>query len=411
MTCAQANATQAGCKEGNRMTQWDVVVIGAGAAGLMCAGVAAARGRRVLVIDKARKPGEKIRISGGGRCNFTNLHSSPKHFLSDNPHFCISALARFTPQHFIHMVEAAGIAYHEKTLGQLFCDGSSQQIIDLLLQRCDPTLVTLRMEETLLAIQPQESDGFLVQTSAAQVQAANVVLASGGPSIPKMGATGVAYDVAKSLDIPVINPRPALVPFILDEAWMTRLKPLAGVSLEVEAQVGKIRFREGMLVTHKGLSGPAMLQISSYWEDGQPITLNLAPDRDVLTALKAAKISHPKQDITTCVSQWLPKRWAAVWIEWLGVKGNLAEQSHAALERLAQQVQAWQVIPSGTEGYRTAEVTRGGVDTRALSSQTMEVLAYPGLYVIGEAVDVTGHLGGHNFQWAWASGHAAGMAV
>lgn len=371
----------------------------------MCAATAAASGKRVLVLDHAKKPAEKIRISGGGRCNFTNTRCSPAHFLSANPHFCKSALARYTPQHFIALVEKHGIAYHEKTLGQLFCDGSSQQIIDMLLAECAAASVDILLDTTITRIEA----GYHLHTSQDNFTTPSLVIASGGLSIPKMGATSLGYDIAKQFNIPLTPTRAGLVPFTMDDGWLSRYKPLAGVAIpDVIVSCNKQTFREAMLITHRGLSGPVMLQISSYWQEGTTIHINMLPEADMLSLLKSARSHNPKQDIHTILSQHLPKRLAQSILDEQAISGRIADLSNASLEALTSHIHHWSLIPHDTEGYRTAEVTLGGVDTAALSSQTMECKAQSGLYFIGEIVDVTGHLGGHNFQWAWASGHAAG---
>lgn len=392
------------------MGDFDVIIIGAGAAGLMCALTAGARGRRVLLLDHAKAAGEKIRISGGGRCNFTNIHASPRDFLSRNPRFCVSALSRYTPRDFIALVERHGIAYHEKTLGQLFCDGSSRQIIDMLLQECDDAGVTLRLSTTVSRVEKGE-EGYRLSTSAGDFSAASLVVATGGLSIPKMGATGFGYDLARQFGVSVLPTRAGLVPFTLDELMLERFRSLSGIAADSIAAYGKISFRESLLFTHRGLSGPSILQISSYWHEGEAVVLDLLPGQDAFLLLKEAKVAHPKQEALTLVGQWLPKRLAERMCDEAGVQGRLADLSHAKLQQLADHLNRWRVIPAGTEGYRTAEVTLGGVDTTALSSQTMESRDVPGLYFIGEVVDVTGHLGGFNFQWAWASGHAAGQVA
>ena len=393
------------------MTDYDVVIVGGGAAGLMCAAQAGKRGRRVLVIEKSKSVGEKIRISGGGRCNFTNLHAAPANYLSENAHFCVSALRRYTQQDFIALVEAYSIAYHEKTLGQLFCDGSSKQIIQMLLDECAAGEVDIRTQAEVEKV-AQQGVGFTVTLGdGKKITTASLVIATGGPSIPKMGATGWGYAIARQFGLKVIEPRAALVPFTLDETQMERLRPLAGIAVDGEAACGKTQFREGILFTHRGLSGPAILQISSYWREGEPVTLNLLPDHDLASYLQTQRTHNPKQEAATALAALLPKKLAAFLCEAAGVQGRLADCSNAALQKLADQVQRWAIIPSGTEGYRTAEVTLGGVDTAALSSKTMEAKAIPGLYFIGEVVDVTGWLGGFNFQWAWASGHACGQYV
>ncbi|WP_407950834.1 NAD(P)/FAD-dependent oxidoreductase [Parvibaculum sp.] len=389
---------------------YDAIILGAGGAGLFCALTAGRRGRRVLVIDHAKKPAEKIRISGGGRCNFTNIHTSGKNFLSDNPRFCLSALAGFTPKDFIAMVEAHGIAWHEKTLGQLFCDGSSQQIIDMLLDECGKAGVTIALETEVKSVSKNER-GFTLETSRGRFEAASLVVATGGKSIPKMGATGFGYDLAKQFGLAVIPPRPALVPFTFGPELRGQLEGLSGVSVEATVACGKTRFAEALLFTHRGLSGPAILQISSYWREGDEIVVNLCPAHDVFAELRAARAAQPKQDVATALSRFLPKSLAARWCDMAGVEGRLADLSDKRLRALADSVNGWHVKPQGTEGFRTAEVTAGGVDTRGLSSKTMEARDHPGLYFIGEVLDVTGHLGGFNFQWAWASGFAAGNAL
>lgn len=389
--------------------QFDVVVLGAGAAGMMCAIEAGKRGRRVLVLDHAKAAGEKIRISGGGRCNFTNLHTAPDRFLSQNPRFCISALRRYRPQDFIGLVDAAGIAWHEKTLGQLFCDGSAQQIIDLLLDHMRRAGVQLRLGATVDAVRPAPAGGFSVMAGGASIPCEAVVVATGGKSIPKMGATGLGYELARQFGVPVVETRPALVPLTFEAGLLERTAPLAGVSTPARVQAGKAAFGEALLFTHRGLSGPVILQASSYWREGQAITLDLAPGADLAAELKAEKHAHGRQSPVNVLSRHVPRRLA----QWLaeGVAGNLADLPDARLKALGAAVNQWTVKPVGSEGYRTAEVTLGGVDTKALSSRTMAAEAIPGLYFIGEVVDVTGWLGGYNFQWAWASGWCAGQAV
>jgi predicted Rossmann fold flavoprotein len=390
--------------------KWDVVVIGAGAAGMMCAAVAGRRGRRVLVLEAAKAPGEKIRISGGGRCNFTNLHAGPKNFLSANPHFAKSALARFTPQDFVAMVDDHRIAWHEKTLGQLFCDDSAKDIIRMLMEEMRDAGVTLKLKTTISAVAPL-SGGFQVTTDAGSVEAASLVIATGGKSIPKMGATGFAYRVAEQFGLSLVETRPGLVPLTLDPALLERLAPLAGISVPAEIRCGKTGFREALLFTHRGLSGPAILQISSYWREGEEITLVVEPDIDVLGRLKAARQANGRSAAQTALAEFLPKRLAQHIAESEGFVGNLADQPDKQLQRLACAVQAWNIKPAGSEGYRTAEVTLGGIDTKGLDSKTMQAKTVPGLFFIGECVDVTGWLGGYNFQWAWASGYVAGEAA
>ncbi len=386
----------------------DVLVIGAGAAGLMCAIEAGRRGRRVIVIDHADKPAEKIRISGGGRCNFTNLHATPKQFLSTNPHFCVSALKRFTQHDFIARVDARGIAWHEKTLGQLFCDGSAKDIIAMLLDDLRDAGGELRLGVEPGAIR-RTADGFEVETSGGTVTCAALVMATGGKSIPKMGATGYAYTIAKQFGLDVIEPRPALVPFTFHEAKLAPVAELAGVSVEARVSCGKISFDEGMLFTHRGLSGPSILQISSYWREGDDVVIDLARGRDVFEDLKRDRRERPKQQLDNALAGIVPKRLAEQIAARTHGASRLADLSDAKLRAVADEVNAWRVTPDGTEGWRTAEVTLGGVDTDGLSSRTMEATA--GLYFIGECVDVTGWLGGYNFQWAWSSGWAAGQVA
>ena len=378
---------------------FDVIVAGAGAAGLMCAIRAGQRGRRVLVLDHADKVGKKILISGGGRCNFTNLLSRPEAFLSGNPHFCKSALARYTQHDFIALVDKHRIAWHEKTLGQLFCDGSARQIVAMLLAEGEAAHVDVRSAHRITGV--EKADRFTVNTDHGAFTAASLVLATGGLSIPKMGATGFAHDVARRFGLALTETRPALVPFTLE------VPELSGVSLEVVARLGRIGFREAMLFTHRGLSGPAILQISSYWRAGQEISVDLLPDTDAAPFLKERKRTRPKALLRTVLAERLPQRLAQS-LEPDGAMANLRDRD---LETLAARLKAWKVVPSGTEGYAKAEVTVGGVATAGLSSRTMEANTVPGLYVIGEAVDVTGWLGGYNFQWAWSSGWVAGEAV
>ena len=389
----------------------DVVIIGAGAAGMMCAIEAGKRGRRVLVIDHARAPGEKIRISGGGRCNFTNIHASPRNFLSGNPHFCKSALARYRPQDFVALVERHGIDWHEKTLGQLFCDHSAKDIIRMLMAEMRAAGVQLRLETSIGEVE-RTASGFRVTTSAGAVDAASMVVASGGKSIPKMGATGLAYRIAEQFGLPVVETRPALVPLTLDQAQLTKLGVLAGVAADAEARFGTAAFREAVLITHRGLSGPAILQISSYWREGEEIVLRLMPDIDIASILKGMRRTNGRQAVQTALADILPRRLAQFFSDEAKLTGRmLADLSDKAIDALSSSIQAWAVKPAGSEGYRTAEVTLGGVDTRALDSRTMQANEIPGLYFVGECVDVTGWLGGYNFQWAWASGFVAGQDV
>ena len=392
------------------MDRFDVVVIGAGAAGMMCAIEAGKRGRSVLVLDHAAKAGEKIRISGGGRCNFTNIHTRPQAFLSKNPSFCISALRRYTPQDFIALVEAHGIAWHEKTLGQLFCDGSARQVVDMLLGLMKNHGVALGLGAPVSGVEKTD-DGFTLSAGGRAVACNALVVATGGKSIPKMGATGFAYDLAERFGVPVVPTRPALVPLTFEVGMLERLAPLAGVAVDVRVASGKTRFDEAMLFTHRGLSGPAILQISSYWREGGEIEVDMAPGVDVFAELRRARSERPRQAVHTVLGDWLPKRLAQLIAETEGASGNIADASDKKLRAIASAVNAWRVKPVGTEGYRTAEVTLGGIDTDALDSRTLMVKAVPGLHFIGEAVDVTGWLGGYNFQWAWSSGWAAGQVA
>ena len=394
----------------NPHLRYDVIILGAGAAGLMCAGVAGQRGRSVLLLEQSRHPAEKIRISGGGRCNFTNLHASPANFLSDNPRFCNSALSSYTQRDFIALVEAYGVAWHEKTRGQLFCDGSSQQIIDMLLEESRKARVQLRLGVRISAISGGE-DGFVVVSDQDEFRCRSLVVATGGPSIPKMGSSGFGYKIAEQFGLKIVPPRAALVPLTFDAALLAQFKDLSGVSVDAVASCGKTRFDEALLFTHRGLSGPAILQISSYWREGQDIVIDLAPQVDVLAGLKELRRDHPRQEMATALAGFVPKRLARTIAELTGGPERIADFSDVHLAKVAAAVQHWRVRPNGTEGYRTAEVTLGGVDTSGLSSKTFEARSVPGLYFIGEVVDVTGHLGGFNFQWAWSSGYAAGLHV
>ncbi|RWX12665.1 NAD(P)/FAD-dependent oxidoreductase [Rhizobium hidalgonense] len=385
----------------------DVIVIGAGAAGMMAAIRAGNRGRSVVVLDHAKAPGEKIRISGGGRCNFTNIHAGPKNFLSANPHFCKSALARFTPADFIAMVDRHGIAWHEKTLGQLFCDDSAKDVIRMLLTEMRGAGAQLYLGTEVSGVEKVEA-GFRVSTGEGAFEASSLIIATGGKSIPKMGATGFAYRLAEQFGLPVLETRPGLVPLTLDPGLLEAVAPLAGISAPAEIRHGRTAFREALLFTHRGLSGPAILQISSYWREGDEIVLSIEPDIDIAAHLKAAKQRNGRQSPQTALGDILPKRLAQFLVEREKIAGNMADLADRVLLRLAAAAQTFAVKPSGSEGYRTAEVTLGGIDTAALDSRSMEAKAVPGLYFIGECVDVTGWLGGYNFQWAWASGFAAG---
>lgn len=390
--------------------QYDTIIIGAGAAGLMCAATAGYRGRKVLVVDHANKPGKKILMSGGGRCNFTNLNSTPANFLSANPRFCISALKRYTPHQFVELVERHGVEYEEKAPGQLFGRHSSKAILDVLLTECDWAGVTLRMETAVTAIRPL-AQGFELNTTAGRLFASALVIATGGLSIPTMGATGFGYQVAEQFGLNLLPTRAGLVPFTLHPELKDRLSELAGISCPVEVTCRKTSFREPMLVTHRGLSGPAMLQISSFWQPGDALSINLLPDHQLPDELIRQRREQPGATLSRFLSQQLPKRFGQAFCQLNGWDGPLQGFSNQDLDTVASTLSQWTIKPAGTEGYRTAEVTLGGIDTRQLSSRTMAANARQDLFFIGEVVDVTGHLGGHNFQWAWASGVAAGEAV
>jgi predicted Rossmann fold flavoprotein len=399
-----------------RPESFDAIVLGAGGAGMMCAAVAGQRGRRVLLIDHADSPGKKILISGGGRCNFTNLGTAPDRFLSANPHFAVSALARYTPADLLELVERHRIAWHEKTLGQLFCDGSARQIVAMLVDECDRGGVEFALGHPISDVGHSDAR-FRVAFGNRTVEAPALVVATGGPSIPKLGATGFAYDLARRFALKVVEPRPALVPLTLsrDEALF---HALSGVSTEVVAAAGKASFREAALFTHRGLSGPSILQVSSYWRPGEPVRIDFLPDSKP-GWLRDAKRSAPRAGMKTVLARHLPERLAEALAERLGGQSgdshssvtNLADLPDRKLEEAERRLSQWLFTPNGTEGFAKAEVTVGGIATQGLSSRTMEARKVPGLYAIGEAVDVTGWLGGYNFQWAWASGVAAGEAV
>ena len=397
------------------MTKFDVVIIGAGAAGLMCALTAGQRGRKVLLLDHSKAVGEKIRISGGGRCNFSNLYTAPKNFISHNSHFCVSALNRFTQQDFISLVKKHEIAFHEKTLGQLFCDISSRQIIEMLLQECAAGSVEIRLETSVGKI--KKSENFFeievenVTTNAAKkelVQSESLVIATGGLSIPKMGATGFGYDVARQFGLKIKQTIPALVPLTLAEEILCETKNLSGVAVDAIVSCGKISFREAILFTHRGLSGPAILQISSYWKHGEKIVINLLPEIDLFTQLQEAKKSQPRQQLMSFFAQFLPKSLAGFLASQVNHPGNLSDLSNKKIQEISDLINRWTFTPNGTEGYAKAEVTSGGIDTNEISSKTFEAKSVPNLFFIGEVLDVTGWLGGFNFQWAWACGRAAG---
>ncbi len=395
--------------------QFDVAVIGAGAAGMMCAAAAGQNGKKVVLIDHAERLAEKIRISGGGRCNFTNLHAGPQNYLSSNPHFCKSALSRYTPQDFLSLVKRYRIAYHEKHKGQLFCDHSAEQIIDMLKAECNLGHVVWRMPCRVDALS-REGGRFLIGTDNGLILARSVVIATGGLSIPKIGATDFAYRIGKQFGLNIIEPRPGLVPLTFDSAAWEPFLPLAGIALEVDIETGekksRMHFREDLLFTHRGLSGPAVLQISSFWQPGTALSLNLVPEVDVAQTLIDGKSSF-KKNLGNILSQWLPSRLADGWLLANGFRpeARIADLPDKQLRRIGESLNRWMIVPQGSEGYRKAEVTCGGVDTRELSQQDMMASKMPGLHFIGESIDVTGWLGGYNFQWAWASGRAAGLSL
>ena len=394
------------------MEKYDVIIIGAGAAGLFCAAQAGQRGLRVLLLDNGKKPGRKILMSGGGRCNFTNLYTEPAAYLSHNPHFCKSALARYKQWDFIALVNQYGIAWHEKTLGQLFCDESAQQMVDLLVAECEKGQVTLRLRSEVLSVN-RDDQGYAVQLNGAEVRADKLVIASGGLSMPGLGASPFGYRLAEQFGLRVFPTRAALVPFTLHKPLLEQLQTLSGVSLPttIEAANGK-RFKEAMLFTHRGLSGPSVLQISSYWQPGEFVTIDLSPERDLTAFINEERQAHPNQSLKNTLAKPLPKRLVDV-LQSLGTVPEVTlKQLNAKQQReLTETLHRWRVQPNGTEGYRTAEVTLGGVDTTQLSSKTMEARDVPGLYFIGEVVDVTGWLGGYNFQWAWSSAWACAQAL
>ena len=389
--------------------KYDVIILGAGGAGLMCAAIAGQRGKSVLLIDHADKPGKKILISGGGRCNFTNLDIQPNRFLSQNPHFAKSALSQFTQHDFISMVDRHAITWHEKTLGQLFCDGSASQIVDMLLEECRTGNVTVKLGEEISTV-TRSNDHFSIKTNQSTYIAEKLVLATGGPSIPKMGATGFAYDLARQFKLKIVEPRPALVPFTLsnDEALFSEL---SGIATDTIASNDKASFKEASLFTHKGLSGPAILQISSYWRHGEAVSINFLPEHKD-DWLKNLKQEIPRSTVKKAIATALPERLAETLAGKLdNTSRNLADFKDVELKHIMQKLQNWQFFPNGTEGFAKAEVTIGGISTNELSSKTMEAKKVPGLYAIGECVDVTGWLGGYNFQWAWSSGWVAGNAI
>jgi predicted Rossmann fold flavoprotein len=393
------------------MEKIDVLIVGAGAAGLMCAIEAGKRGRRVMVLDQANRPGKKILMSGGGRCNFTNTHIHPDNYISHNPHFCKSALSRYTQWDFIEMVKRHHIPFHEKTLGQLFCDHKSQDILHMLLTECELAGVEIRLNAEITTLEKISDHHFRVDSTRGNFHCESLVIASGGLSIPTMGSSPFGYQVAEQFGLKVWPTRAGLVPLTLHEGDKEKFAGLSGVAAECIASHSDISFKEAMLFTHRGLSGPAILQVSSYWQPGESIDINLLPDVDVFALLKSAKQSQPVKQLKTILSDYLPKRVVEVFISVTDAEKKMADFSHQRLEEIALHINAWCVKPNGTEGYRTAEVTLGGVDCDAISSKTMATLSVPGLYFIGEVMDVTGWLGGYNFQWAWASGWAAGQVV
>jgi len=390
------------------MQKYDVIIIGAGAAGMMSAIEAGKRGRKVLLVDHSRKIGEKIRISGGGRCNFTNTNTHSSKFISKNPNFAISALSQYTQNDFIDLIKKHKIEFHEKKLGQLFCDGSAQQIIDMLLSECEMANVILRRGVVVENVDKQ-GDQYLIDANSEKYSCDSLVIATGGLSIPKIGASKFGYEIAKKFNLNVIETLPALVPLTFNEKILTICRELSGLSLEAIVSFNKTIFEEGMLFTHRGLSGPSILQISSYWKLGNNIKINLSPSLDIFKLLEDRKNSHPKQDINTIIIEILPKRLAHIICKENNVSGNISELSNKVLKELSDAINAWIINPIGSEGYRTAEVTLGGIDTDEISSKTMMSVKNPGLFFIGEVVDVTGHLGGYNFQWAWSSGYVAGQ--
>jgi len=387
--------------------KYDVIIIGAGAAGMMCAIEAGKRGRKVLLIDHAKKIGEKIRISGGGRCNFTNINTHPSKFISNNPKFVISALKQYTQNDFIDLIKKHNIKFHEKKLGQLFCDESAQQIIDMLLLECKIANIVLKKDTIIENVDKQE-DKYFISLNSEKYFCESLIIATGGLSIPKIGASKFGYDIAQKFNLKVVETQPALVPLTFSEKILAICKELTGLSVEAVVSFKNNFFEEGMLFTHRGLSGPSILQISSYWKLGGDIKINLSPKLDIIKFLVDRKKSHPKQDINVIISEILPKRLAYIICNQNKVNGNICELSNKALNQLSNSINAWAINPTGSEGYRTAEVTLGGIDTDEISSKTMMSKKHPGLFFIGEVVDVTGHLGGYNFQWAWSSGYVAG---
>jgi hypothetical protein len=390
------------------LKKFDVIIIGAGAAGMMSAIEAAKRDRKVLLVDHYKKIGEKIRISGGGRCNFTNINTNPCKFLSQNPKYVRSALSQYTQNDFINLIKKHEIDFHEKKLGQLFCDHSAQQIVEMLLKECELANVTI-LKEFIVKDVSKDNDQYLVSTETEQYLGQSLIIATGGLSVPKIGATSFGYEIAKKFDHNIIETLPALVPLTFSEKILEMCKELTGLSVEAIVSLNKVLFQEGMLFTHRGLSGPSILQISSYWKHGDNIKVNLSPKLNVYDLLEEKRKLNPKFDILNIVSEILPKRLAQIICSENNVSGNISELSNKILKQLSENINSWLINPTGSEGYRTAEVTLGGVDTKELSSKTMMSNKHKNLFFIGEVVDVTGHLGGYNFQWAWSSGYVAGQ--
>ena len=388
--------------------KYDVIIIGAGAAGMMSAIEAGKRGRKVLLVDHYKKIGEKIRISGGGRCNFTNIHTNPNKFLSQNPKYVRSALSQYTQNDFINLINKYEIKFHEKKLGQLFCDDSAQQIVEMLLKECELTNVTI-LKEFIVKDVSKQNDQYLISTETEKYSSESLIIATGGLSVPKIGATSFGYEIAKKFDHNIIETLPALVPLTFSEKILEMCKELTGLSVEAIVSFNKVLFQEGMLFTHRGLSGPSILQISSYWKQGDNIKVNLSPKLNVYKLLEEKRKLNPRLDILNIISEILPKRLAQIICSENKVSGNISELSNKILKQLSDNINAWLINPIGSEGYRTAEVTLGGVDTKELSSKTMMSNKHKNLFFIGEVVDVTGHLGGYNFQWAWSSGYVAGQ--
>ena len=388
--------------------KYDVIIVGAGAAGMLCAIESGKRGKSVLLVDHSKKIGEKIRISGGGRCNFTNIHTQPKNFISQNPNFSISALNQYTQYDFIELIEKYNIAYHEKTLGQLFCDQKSQLVIDMLLSECNQANVLIKKSFKVESIEKIDNEYIVINDNDKYISK-SLVIATGGLSIPKIGATDFGYNIAGQFNLNIIDTQPALVPLTFTDEILSLCNELSGLSLNANISHGNTYFEEGMLFTHRGLSGPSILQISSYWSQGDTIKIDLLPNNNVGDILNDKKIQNPKQNIINILSEFLPKRLAMIICDKNKFKGNISELSKLSINSITEVINMWPVIPKGSEGYRTAEVTKGGVDTNEISSKTMMSKNHPGLFFIGEVLDVTGHLGGYNFQWAWSSGYVAGQ--